>query len=73
MSAFYLITVSQCCIWSCQNPQAFTVADVVADKVKPDIKAEAEEMLNKLDAGSAKVEQKDLPKVDDNCEIKKTR
>ncbi|BFZ11859.1 hypothetical protein BsWGS_14898 [Bradybaena similaris] len=55
-----------------RNPQAFTVADVVADKVKPDIRADSEEMLNKLDAGSAKVEQKDLPKVDDNCEIKKT-
>ncbi|CAG5125123.1 unnamed protein product, partial [Candidula unifasciata] len=49
----------------------FTVTDVVADKVKPDVRADAEEMLNKLDAGSSDGEQSDLPKVDDNCEIKK--
>lgn len=58
-------------IFCWQNSQAFTVAEVVQGKVKPDVRADAEEMLNKLDdAAGGKLEKEDQPKVDDNCEIK---
>ncbi|CAL1535690.1 unnamed protein product [Lymnaea stagnalis] len=54
-----------------RNPQPFVVPEIVTGITKPDVKADAEEMLKKLDKASGVSEDaENLPKVDTNCEIK---
>lgn len=56
-----------------KSHQKFSVDECMPDKKKPDIKADSEAMLNKLDAAAGvKPDCEDSPKVDSNCEIKKT-
>ncbi|GFO49166.1 poly [ADP-ribose] polymerase [Plakobranchus ocellatus] len=56
-----------------KSPEAFSVDECMMGKTKPDIKADEEAMLTKLDiAAGAKPDADGSPKVDSNCEIKKT-
>ncbi|GFR67750.1 poly [ADP-ribose] polymerase [Elysia marginata] len=55
-----------------KSPEGFAVDECVPDKTKPDIEADSEAMLTKLDAAAGvKPDSDDSPKVDSNCDIKK--